>query len=92
MVNIIHNFHCRCLAMRSNKVLLDPCNEVIFESTFNHLMEKIGRKEFMDVRSGEVIGERLPNKVSAASAGINNNWAAEVKQADDAHNQGNDGH
>jgi hypothetical protein len=48
--------------MRSDKVILDPCNEVILERSFNHLVEKIRRKELMNVRSGEVIGERLPKK------------------------------
>ena len=48
--------------MRSDKVILDPRNEVILERSFNHLVEKIRRKELMNVRSGEVIGEQLPKK------------------------------
>jgi len=54
--------------MRSNEVILDPCNEVIFECTFDHLVEKaqkVGRKELMNVRSGEIISERLSkNEIS----------------------------
>ena len=68
MVNVVHDFICTSRTMRSNKVLLDPRNKVIFECTFNHLVEKIGRKELMNVCSGEVIGERLPKEeVSTAS-------------------------
>jgi hypothetical protein len=48
--------------MCSNKVILDPCNEVVFECTFDHLMEKIGHKKLMNVRSREIVGERLPKK------------------------------
>ena len=62
MVDVIHDFIRTCCTMHSNKVILDPHNEVIFECTFDHLMEKIRRKELMNVRSGEVIGERLPKK------------------------------
>ena len=64
MVNVVHDFICTSHTMRSNKVLLDPRNKVIFEHTctFNHLVEKIGRKELMNVCSGEVIGERLPKE------------------------------
>lgn len=68
MINVVHDFLCMCRTMRSDKVLLDPGNKVIFERTLNHLVEKIGRKELMNVRLGEVIGERLPKEeVSTAS-------------------------
>lgn len=53
MVDVIHDFIRTCCTMRSNKVILDPHNEVIFECTFDHLMEKIRRKELMNVRSGK---------------------------------------
>jgi hypothetical protein len=62
MVDIVHDFLCMSCTMRSNKVILDPRNEVIFERSFDHLMEKIGRKELVNVRSREIIGERLPKK------------------------------
>jgi hypothetical protein len=40
---------------------------VILECTFDHLMEKIRRKELVNVCSGEIIGERLSKKKKLAS-------------------------
>jgi hypothetical protein len=79
MVNVVHDFLCMRLTMRSNEVLLDPRNKVIFERTFDHLVEKIGRKELMNVRSGEVIGERLPKEEVSTASVVNNNMVAEVE-------------
>ena len=62
MVNVVHDPLCMCFAMRNNEVFLDPGNKVIFECTFNHLMEKIGCKELVDVHSGEIIGKWLIKK------------------------------
>ena len=72
MVNVVHDSLCMCFTMRSNEVFLYPCNEVIFECAFNHLMEKIGRKKFMNVRSGEIIGERLQKKEVSVSRSVEN--------------------
>ena len=70
MVNVVHDFLCTCCTMRSNEVILDPCNEVIFECTFDHLVEKVGRKELMNVRLGEIISEWLSkNEISISRLG-----------------------
>lgn len=65
MVNIIHDFLCVCCTMRSNQVILDPGNEVIFECALDHLMEKIGRNEFMNVCSRKIVGEWLSKKMAS---------------------------
>lgn len=49
--------------MRINKVLFDPCYEVIFESAFYNLMEEVGRDELVDVSSRKVLHERLTDKL-----------------------------
>ena len=54
--------------MRSNKVILDPCNKVVLKRAFDHLVEKIGCEELMNVRSREVISERLTKKKVSATA------------------------
>ncbi len=45
--------------MGENEVLFDPGDNVIFESPFDDLMQKIRREKFVDVRTGKICSERL---------------------------------
>jgi hypothetical protein len=48
-----------CTAMRNNKILLYPGYEVIFEGTFNKLVEQIRRNDFVNICTRKIIGKRL---------------------------------
>lgn len=41
-VNVIQYSICLCPAMRYNKVLPNPGDEVVLEGAFNELMEEVG--------------------------------------------------
>jgi len=45
--------------MLDYQVLIDPGNEMVFESTFDNLMEEIWCKKFMDISTGKVMCVRL---------------------------------
>ena len=47
------------LSMNALKVLAYPLYEVVFECTFDDLVEEIRRQELIDVGSWEMCGERL---------------------------------
>jgi len=43
----------------NGEILDHPCNEVVFESPFDNLVEEIGGEHLVDVRTRKVIGEWL---------------------------------
>ena len=47
------------------KVVLNPGDEVVFESSLNELMKKVWGNQFMDVCSWEVIREWLKDEVQS---------------------------
>jgi hypothetical protein len=56
--------------MRDTKVVLDPGDEVVLESSLDDLMKNVWGDQFMDIRSREVICEWLDNYVSRFPTGI----------------------
>lgn len=51
--------------MSYHKELPNPGYEIVFECTFDDLMQQVAREHLMDVHPWEVVGERLLNmKVS----------------------------
>jgi hypothetical protein len=53
--------------MGVDKVFFDPRNQMVFECTFDHLVEQVGRNEFMYIGSWEIVGERLVNRRQSVS-------------------------
>jgi hypothetical protein len=47
------------LAESEKQILVDPGNEMVFKDTFDYLMQKVGRENFVNVRAGEVEREGL---------------------------------
>jgi hypothetical protein len=45
--------------MCHNKVLVNPCDEVVFKYPLDQLMEDIRRNELMNVGSWELVGKWL---------------------------------
>jgi hypothetical protein len=50
--------------MSKNKKLFHPGNEVIFEGSFDDLVEKIGCDKLMDVSTRKIVGKGLEIKRS----------------------------
>jgi hypothetical protein len=40
-------------------VVHDPGDQMVFECTFNYLMQKIGRQQLVDVSPRKMVSERL---------------------------------
>jgi hypothetical protein len=64
VVNIFNDLHSHRLAMSYVQVVSYPCHEVIFEGSFNKLMQEIRCEKFMDVCSRKSMRERLMKYVS----------------------------
>ena len=62
MINICNNIKGSSVTMLALEVLMNPHHDVILESTFYHLVEKIRGNQLMDVCTGKSICKRLQNK------------------------------
>lgn len=49
--------------MLSYEILTNPCNQMIFECSLDHLVEDVARKELMDIGTREIICKWLVNHV-----------------------------
>jgi len=58
-VNVVEDLIGTLPAMHANEICLYPLNKVVFEDTFNELVEKIGGKEELGIRTRETNGEWL---------------------------------
>ncbi len=58
---------CMLLPMCFYKVLYDPCNEVIFESALDHLVQEIPWDKFIYVDTREITSKGLWTNASVAS-------------------------
>jgi hypothetical protein len=45
--------------MYENKILTNPCNEMVFKCTFDDLVEEIRTQKFMDIGARKLGSERL---------------------------------
>ena len=57
-VNVIHDLICFTTTMFYYQIILYPCNEMIFESSFDYLMKEITPQEPMNISTWKVIRER----------------------------------
>jgi hypothetical protein len=54
-----HHFASFLLAVSSHQVVFNPGHEMVLERTLDKLMEQIGRKNLVDIGTGEVMCEWL---------------------------------
>ena len=59
MINLIHDFVCSSLAIFQFEKVANPGDQVIFERSFDDLVEKVTRKHLVNICTREVIGKRL---------------------------------
>lgn len=58
-IDVILNLICSCLTMLDYQELIDPSYKVIMEPALDQLMEDVWRDKLTDIRTREVICERL---------------------------------
>ena len=49
-------------SMNGFEIFVNPGDKVILECSLDQLMKYIGRKQFVDISTGEIIGKRLKKK------------------------------
>lgn len=59
MIDVILDLVCSCLTMLYYQELIDPSYEMIVEPTLDQLMEDVQCDKLTDIRTREVICERL---------------------------------
>ena len=64
VVNIFNDLHSHCLTMSYVQVVSYPSHKVIFEGSFDKLVQKVGCKKFVNVCSWKSVSERLMKCVS----------------------------
>src|ERR1700733_1767461 len=58
-IDICHYRSCSGRAMYKNKILANPCDEMVFECTFDDLAKEIRAQKFMDIGAREMGSEWL---------------------------------
>lgn len=59
VVNVSDNLQCTGFGMVLDDVVHHPSDEVVFECSFNHLVEEVGGHELVDVSAREAMREWL---------------------------------
>lgn len=59
LVNISHNRISFVFTVRLEEVSFHPVDQVVFECSFDELMEDVWRDQLVNIRTGEVFGEWL---------------------------------
>lgn len=59
LINIVKNFPRLLITMFVDKVLLNPCDDVILERPFDQLVEDIGGNEFINIGTRKVLRKWL---------------------------------
>jgi hypothetical protein len=68
VVNIFNDLHSHRLAMSYVQVVSHPSHKVIFEGSFDKLVQKVRCKKFVNVGSWKSMSERLMKCVSGLLA------------------------
>ena len=64
MVNVFQHFVCVCFSMCIDEPLSDPINNVIFESTFDDLVEEVRGYHFKNVCLWKMCCEWLKQRIN----------------------------
>ena len=61
-VNVIHYLLCTSLSMNENEIFVYPGDEMVFEGSFDDLMEEVGREKLVNIRSRKLMSKGLRSR------------------------------